>query len=65
MVHHLIHYKNLSFGKNPTVDPVSGDFRPQDGFLSSEKVAKKVRKNIHVSNLEVTPAHTTCNNLQT
>ena len=28
-------------GKIPTVDPVSGDFRPQDGFLSFEKVAKK------------------------
>ena len=25
----------------PTVDPVSGDFRPQDGFLSFEKVRKK------------------------
>ena len=49
----------------PTVDPVSGDFRPQDGFLSFEKVAKKVKKNICVSNLEVAPAQTTCDNLQT
>ena len=31
-------------GEIPTVYPVCGDCRPQDGFLSFEKVAKKYRK---------------------
>ena len=53
-------------GEIPTVDPVSGDFRPQDDSLSFEKVAKKeVKKNNCVSNLEVAPVQTTCDNLQT
>ena len=33
--------KSLAWEKIPTVDPLSRDFRPQDGFLSFEKVAKK------------------------
>ena len=37
------HYitKISRLGEIPTVDPVSGDFRPQDVFCLFEKVAKK------------------------